>query len=169
MHGWTTRIWQNEVWFWKSVAWNNNPQKHESEPITYVVRCGQTDLTRIFDALHHTHVCVWYWMGLFTRLTNTYCGKTSRKYRTTNEHSTFMSTITSHPMWLNECNLSAKIYSDGHWHDFIWLSVEFHSQYMFVVDVIFKLFFMNLFLLCQANKQPKIFFQQISRHMIPVC
>ena len=40
---------------------------------------------------------------------------------------------------------------------------------MFVVDVIFKLFFMNLFLLCHANKQPQIFFQQISRYTIPVC
>ena len=135
----------------------------------YAVRCGQTDLTGIFDSLHHTHVCVGQWMGLFTRLTNTCCGKASWKYKNTNEHSTLMSPITSDPMWQDECNLSAKISSDGYWHDFVRLSVELHSQYMFVVDVLLKLFFMNLFLLCHANKKPQIFFQQISRHTIPVC
>ena len=99
---------------------------------------------------------------------STYCGDMSRKSRTMNALSTFMSSIVSDPMWLDECNLSAQFSSDGNWHDFVRLSVELHSQNIFVVDVCFKLFFMNLFLLCHANKQPQIFFQQISPHTIKV-
>ena len=64
LHVWMTRIWPHEVWFWRSVGWNNNPQKEKSEPITYLVCFGQTDLTRISSSLHHTHVYVWHWVEL---------------------------------------------------------------------------------------------------------
>ena len=63
-HGRTTRMWPKSLWVLMSVASNYNPQKNESELITYKVCCGQTELTTISSSLHHTHVYVWQWIGL---------------------------------------------------------------------------------------------------------
>ena len=109
----TTRIWPNEAWFCKSVSSYYEHQKHVSEPITYVVCCGQTDLTRISDPLQHIDVRVWQSMGLFTHTITTSCTGCSPKRWNKNTPSTFMSSLTSDTMSPYKCYLSANCSSDG--------------------------------------------------------
>ena len=113
LHVWTTRIWWIEVCFRKSVASNYDPHKNESEPITYVVCCDQTVLTRISDSFHHTHVYVWQWMELCTHNITIDCSWWSRKRWTGNARSSFVSFLTSDRISLEEGYLSAKFSSDG--------------------------------------------------------